>query len=122
MATQTSSGTSIDTESLTGLHWLAIVLALFTGVVHLFLGVSFISDPMGWAFLFAGVVFLAAIAALLIDFRRRLLYILGIPFVAGQIVAWYVVNAPDFSTMGIGDKVVQVALIVVLGILYTRES
>ncbi|UWG48382.1 putative membrane protein [Halanaeroarchaeum sp. HSR-CO] len=118
----TDSGTSIRTESLTGLHWLAIGLALVTGVIHLVLGVSFVSDPMGWSFLFAGVVFFAAIVAVLYDYRRRLIYLLGIPFTGGQIVAWYLVNAPDFSPLGIGDKVVQVVLIVVLALLYTRES
>ncbi|MFW6265723.1 MAG: DUF7475 family protein [Halanaeroarchaeum sp.] len=122
MATSTDTGRAIRTESMTGLHWLAIVLALVTGVIHLVLGVSFIADPMGWSFLFAGVVFLAAIAAVLFDYRRRLIYLLGIPFVAGQIVAWYFVNAPDFSPVGIGDKVVQVVLIVVLVVLYTREA
>ncbi|MGM0399617.1 MAG: DUF7475 family protein [Halobacteriota archaeon] len=122
MSSTTDSGTSIRTESLTGLHWIAIVLALVTGMIHLVLGVSFISDPMGWSFLFAGVVFLAAIVAVLYDYRRRLIYLLGIPFTGGQIVAWYVVNAPEFSPLGIGDKVVQLVLIVVLALLYTREA
>lgn len=122
MATEAASGSSLQTESLTGLHWSAIVLALITGVVHLYLGVSFITDPMGWAFLFAGVVFLAAIGGVLVDYRRRLIYLLGIPFIAAQIVAWYFVNAPDFSTLGLTDKVVQVVLIGILAFLYTREE
>jgi hypothetical protein len=48
--------------------------------------------------------------------------VLGVPFTAGQIVAWYFVNAPDFSPIGIGDKVVQVLLIAVIVVLYMRES
>lgn len=57
---------------------------------------------------------------MLVDYRRKLLYLLGIPFTAGQIPAWYAVNAPGLSPVGIGDKVVQVALIVVLVALYRR--
>jgi hypothetical protein len=122
MATETASGLSLRTESLTPLHWLGIVLALVTAVIHLILGVSFVDSPLGWSFLVAGVGFLAGAAAVLVDYRRRLVYLLGIPFTAGQIVAWYVVNAPDFSPLGVGDKLVQVALIGALAVLYVRSS
>ena len=118
----TESGTRLRTESLTTLHWVGAALAVVTGVLHLYLGALFITDPMGWSFLFAGVGFLGGVAALLVDYRRRLLYLLGVPFTAGQIVAWYVVNAPEFSALGYLDKVVQVALIAVLVVLYRRES
>ncbi|MEF8830124.1 MAG: hypothetical protein V5A23_01120 [Halobacteriales archaeon] len=111
-----------ETESLTGLHWGAAVLALVSGVIHLFLGVSFVDSPMGWSFLFAGVVFVAAVVALLADYRRRLLYLLGIPFTGGQIVLWYAVNVPKFSTLGIVDKVAQVLLVVALVVLYRQET
>lgn len=114
--------TSIRTESLTPLHWVGVVLAVVTGVIHLFLGINFITQPIGWSFLGATLGFFAGVAAVLLDFRRRLVYVLGIPFTAGQIVLWYVVNSPDFSPLGIGDKVVQVALIVVITVLYTRGS
>lgn len=122
MATEGSPATTLQTDSLGGLHWLGIVLALITGVIHVFLAVSFIPEPMGWAFLVAALGFFAAIGAMLIDWRRRLIYVLGVPFTAGQIVAWYFVNAPDFSPIGIGDKVVQVLLIAVIVLLYMRES
>ena len=124
MATSTGSGLSLRTESLTSLHWVGVVLAVVTGVLHLVLGVSFISEQFtfGLSFVVAGVGFFAGAAGVLVDYRRRLLYLLGIPFTAGQIVAWYVVNAPDFSPLGIGDKVVQVLLIVVLVLLYRQEA
>lgn len=121
MATE-STASRLRTESLTGTHWLAIVLAFITGAVHLFLAASFVPEPMGFAFLIAALGFFGAIVAVLVDYRRRVIYLLGIPFTAGQIPAWYVVNAPDFSAMGIGDKVVQVLLIVVIALLYMRES
>jgi hypothetical protein len=113
---------SLRTESLTPLHWAGIALAAATGVIHLVLGASFIADPLGWAFLVATLGFLVGAVAVLVDYRRRLVYLLGVPFTAGQIVLWYVVNAPDFSPLGVADKVAQVLLIVVLVMLYRRES
>ena len=117
-----SSPRSLQTESLTPLHWVAILLAVVTGSIHLFPGVGFIAEPLGWSFLGAALGFFAGVVAVLLDYRRQLVYVLGIPFTAGQIVLWYVVNAPDFSPLGIGDKIVQVALVVVIAILYTRET
>lgn len=116
-----SDDAALALESLTPAHWVGILLAAVTGLIHLWLGVGFITDPLGWSFLFAGVVFFLGIGAVLVDYRRRLLYLLGIPFTAGQILAWYAVNAPGFSPLGIADKVVQVALIVVLLVLYARD-
>lgn len=37
---------------------------------------------------------------------------LGIPFTAGQILLYLIGHAPNFSPLGIGDKVVQGALAV----------
>jgi hypothetical protein len=121
MATATHDS-RIDTTSVSTLHWIGIGLAAITGVVHLYLGVSFITSPLGWSFLVAGVGFLAGAAAVLTSTHQQLVILLGIPFTAGQIVIWYVMNAPEFSPLGIGDKVVQALLIVVLAGLYRRES
>lgn len=122
MASESGIASRLQTGSLTGLHWLAIALAFITGAIHLYLAASFVPEAMGFAFLVAALGFFGGIVAVLVDYRRRLIYLLGIPFTAGQIPAWYVVNAPDFSAMGIGDKVVQVLLIVVIVALYRRES
>jgi hypothetical protein len=115
-------GLSIQTDSLTGLHWLGVALAVISGIIHLVLGVNFIAEPLGWAFLLAAIGFFAGAGAVLVDYKRRLMYLLGIPFTAGQIVAWYVLNAPDFSPPGYADKAVQIVLIVVLIVLYRREA
>ncbi|MFD1599979.1 DUF7475 family protein [Halobellus rarus] len=122
MATQTSDGISLRTETLTGLHWAGVVLAAITGVIHLWLGVSFAPSPLGIAFLVATVGFFGGVAAVLVDYRRRLMYLLGIPFTAGQVVLWYVANAPDFGPPGIADKIVQVLLIAVLIVLYRQSA
>jgi hypothetical protein len=122
MSTSTATLSRFRLETLTPLHWLGVLLAVLTGVLHLYLGIAFITEPLGWSFIAAGIGFFLGVLAVLMDYRRRLVYLLGVPFTGGQIVAWYVVNAPDFSTLGIGDKVVQVILIVVLLVLYSRES
>lgn len=112
------SNTSIETESLTTLHWIGIALAAVTGVVHLGIGVAFGDVLLG----LAGVGFFGAIALLLLNVRRKLLYLVGIPFTGVQVVLYFVFNWPDvFSPVGIGDKVVQVALVAVLVVLYRRE-
>jgi hypothetical protein len=128
MSTATEPG-SIDLETLTPLHYAGILLAVVSGLIHLRLGVGFAPSPLGLSFLFAGVVFLAAGVAVVANYRRRLLYRLGIPFTAGQIVLWYYLNfvagtkafPADVGTLGAVDKVAQVLLLVVLVFLVRRE-
>ena len=115
----------VDSGALGPLHYAGVSLAVVTGVIHLRLGVGFAPSPLGLSFLFAGVVFLAAGAAVVANYRRGLLYRLGIPFTAGQIVLWYYVNfaagtkafPADVGTLGAVDKVAQVVLLVVLALL-----
>jgi hypothetical protein len=126
------SRSTFETASLTRLHWLGIVLALVTGAVHLAFGVLFLDPAAGvlssanaqpLSFVLAGIAFFVAVLLLLLDFRRRLLYLVGIPFTGVQVVLYFALNWPDvLSPGGIGDKVVQVALIAVLVVLYRRES
>ena len=127
MSTTTESG-RIDPETLTPLHYAGILLAVVSGLIHLRLGVGFAPSPLGLSFLFAGVVFLAASAAIVANYRRPLLYQLGIPFTAGQIVLWYYLNfvagtkafPADVGTLGAIDKVAQVLFLVVLALLVRR--
>jgi hypothetical protein len=116
----TASATDARVESLTSLHWVGVGLAAITGGIHLWLGVSFIDSAMGISFLVAGVGFFAGIAAVMAGYRRQLIYLLGIPFTAGQIPIWFAVNWPELGTIGIADKVVQVALVAVLVVLYRQ--
>ena len=118
-----------DTNELTGLHYVGVLLAVVSGLIHLRLGVGFAPSPMGISFLFAGVVFLAAGVGVLVDYHRERLYQLGIPFVAGQIVLWYYFNfatgdksfPADVGTLGAVDKLAQVALVAVLALLLGNE-
>ncbi|MFB6255418.1 MAG: hypothetical protein ABEH58_01615 [Haloplanus sp.] len=115
--------TPFETESLTPLHWIGAVLASLTGVVHLYFGVLAIGTVQGVSFVLAGVALFVAILLLLLDVRRRLLYLVGVPFTGVQVVLYFVLNWPNvLSPGGIGDKVVQVSLIAILVVLYRRES
>jgi hypothetical protein len=117
------TNSAFETASLTRLHWLGIVLAVITGAVHLYFGVLALNTLQGASFVLAGVAFFAAVLLLLLDVRRRLLYLVGIPFTGIQVVLYFVLNWPDvLNPGGIADKVVQVALIAVLVVLYRRAS
>ena len=128
MATAESQGLSLDVSSLSGLHWVGIVAALVTAAVHLLLGVRLAPSGLGISFILAGLGFLGAIALVLLDYRRRAVYAVGIPFTLVQIVLWYVFNfagggksfPADVGTLGAVDKVAQVVLIAVLVALLRR--
>ena len=112
---------SLRTDSLTRLHWAGIVLALLTGIIHLALGIPAVPSALGISFVFAGIGFFAGIGLVLVDYRRQLVYLVGIPFIGIQIVLYFVLNWPDvWNPGGIGDKLIQSALIVVLVVLYRR--
>jgi hypothetical protein len=121
---------TLATDSLTPLHWLGIALAVVSGGIHLWLGVQFLGGGLGIAFLFAGVAFLLGVGAVLIDFRRKTMYLLGVPFTAGQIVLWYYLNfaagdkafPADVGGPGAIDKLAQLALIAVLVVLSQRAG
>lgn len=120
------AGPEPDTDSLTPLHWVGIGCAAITGLIHLWLGVEFIDSPMGWSFLAAGAGFYGAIALVVLDVRRPLVYLVGIPYTAIQIPLWWIANDIEPAELlepgiGVFDKLVQVLLIAVLVALYFRE-
>lgn len=124
MSTDTG-GLSLDTESLSGLAYVGIIAAIISAVIHIQLGVGFIDSPLGISFILAGLGFVGAVALVLVNYRRRTVYAVGIPFTAVQIVLWYVFNfasgnkafPADVGTLGAIDKLAQVVLIVVLIVL-----
>ena len=127
--TGASSTLSLDIDSMTAVHWVGVVCALVTAVVHLVLGVRFAPSGLGISFLLAGLGFVGAIVLLLVDYRRRLLYLVGVPFTAAQIAIWYALNVlpngplafGSIGTFGVVDKVAQVLLILVLLYLFREE-
>ncbi|WP_331235211.1 DUF7475 family protein [Natronorarus salvus] len=118
---------SLSLGTLSTVHWLGIALALVSAGVHLVLGVGFLPHPMGILFILAGTGFAGAVVLLLIDYRRRLLYLVGIPYTGVQIVLWIALNlerisAGEIPPSHLGDKVAQVGLILVLVYLYRTSS
>ncbi len=115
-----------DLDSLTPLHWAAVAMALVSAAVHLVLGVGFLPHWMGVLFVLAAGGFVGAVVLLLVDYRRRLLYVVGVPFTGMQLVGWYAVNQPaglaDLSAVEVVDKVAQIGLVLALIALYARES
>jgi hypothetical protein len=107
-------GGSLDTGSLTRTHWLAILLAIATGVIHVYAGVGEGRLPVA----LAGVGFLGAVVLFLLGYRRTRLYVAGIVYTAIQIPLWYVVKAGEYTTIGYVDKSIQVVFVVLLAYLY----
>lgn len=110
-------GIGFSTAGLTGLHYAAMGLAAITGVIHLYL-----YYVQGFApFLLASLGFFGAIGLILVlPAYRPWLYLVGIPYTLVQMAGWIAAGMPDF-VLGVVDKVVQVALIALLVVLYRRE-
>jgi len=125
METTSNSGFAIETDSLGGRHWFGIALALISAAVHLVLGVRMAPSAMGISFLLAGLGFLGAVVLILLNYRRRTVYAVGIPFVLVQLLLWYLLNfawgpktfPADVGTLGAIDKVAQIMLLGVLIVL-----
>ena len=110
---QSEASGSIGTASLGPIHWIAVVLTVITGVLHVYAGLIEGAPPL----LLAGVGFVVAVGVFLLDYRRRLLYGVGIVYTGIQIPLWYVIKAGNYTMVGYVDKAVQVLLVVVLAVL-----
>lgn len=117
--------TSVSIDSITPLQWIAVGCAVISGVIHLVIGIQSFPGSMPIAFILAGLGFFGAVLLFLLDYRRRMLYLLGVPFVLIQIVLYVLINQradPAISPVEGIDKVVQVLLVIVLVILYRRGA
>ena len=105
--------------------WIGILAAAVSGVIHLRLGVGNAPSPLGISFLLAGVAFVIAAGFVVVGYRRRTVYVVGIPFTLVQIATWYYANfaagdksfPADVGTLGAVDKIAQLLLIAVLVVL-----
>lgn len=116
----------LDVAALTPLHWVGLLAAVVSAAVHFALGIGFLPHWMGIAFLVSTGGFLAGSWLVVTGRQRRRVYLLGIPFTAGQIAWWYLANRPE-SLEALGpaellDKVAQIVLMIVLVILYLRDG
>lgn len=103
---------------LTQVHWTALSLAALTGFIHLYLYTTEDWLP----FLLAGAGFVGAIG-LFFSLRsfRRPIYVVGVLFTLAQIVG-YVLFPMGPVWLGVFDKAVQVALVLVLGYLFVASG
>ncbi|WP_138005507.1 hypothetical protein [Halalkalirubrum salinum] len=99
--------------SLTQPQWLAVALVVVTGVLHVYAGIVEGRIPVA----LAGVGYAGSLVLFFFDYRRRLLYLLGIPYTAVQFPLWIVAKS-EYGMIDYVDKAVQVALILVLIYLY----
>ena len=116
----------LQLSSLTPLHWVAVAMAAVSAIVHLVVGIDLLPHWMGVLFVLATGGFLGGIALVLVDVRRKLVYLAGIPFTGSQILFWYILANPTslgaLDVTELVDKVAQLLLIVALVVLYARES
>ena len=103
--------------SLTQLQLLAGVLVVVTGVLHVYAGIVEGRIPVA----LAGVGYGGALVLFFLDYRRRLLYLIGIPYTAVQFPLWIVAKS-EYTMVGYVDKTVQVVLILVLVYLYLNTA
>lgn len=101
--------------SLTQLQWLAIALVAITGVLHVFAGVVEGRPPVA----LAGVGYAGALVLFFLNYRRRLLYLIGIPYTAVQFPLWILAKS-EYGMVDYVDKAVQAILILVLLYLYLK--
>jgi hypothetical protein len=100
---------------LTGAHWVAVALIVVTGVLHIYAGIVEGRIPVA----LAGVGYAGALVLFFLNYRRKLLYAIGIPYTAIQIPLWIVAKS-EYGVVDYVDKAVQVALIAFLAYLYVR--
>ena len=105
---------SVDKSgSLTSVQWLAVSLVVLTGVLHVYAG--FVEGRIPVAL--AGFGYAGALVLFFVGYRRRLLYLIGVPYTAVQIPIWLVAKS-EYGVVDYVDKATQVVLILVLGYLY----
>ena len=102
---------------LTQLQWLAVALVVVTGVLHVYAGLAEGRIPVA----LAGVGYAGALVLFFIDYRRRLLYLIGIPYTAVQFPLWIVAKS-EYGMVDYVDKAAQVVLILVLVYLYLNTQ
>ena len=102
-----------ERESLSRLQWLAVSLVVITGVLHVYAGVIEGRIPVA----LAGFGYAGALVLFFVGYRRRLLYLIGVPYTAVQIPIWLVAKS-EYGVVDYVDKATQVVLILVLGYLY----
>jgi hypothetical protein len=95
------------------MHWFAVALVVVTGVLHVYAGIVEARIPVA----LAGVGYGGALVLFFLNYRRKFLYAVGIPYTAVQFPLWIVAKS-EYMAVDYVDKATQVVLILVLAYLY----
>lgn len=118
-------------ESKTRLmRYITVLLASISGTIHVYLGYITGFSLLGASYLVAGAIFIIGIVSIAVNFKRKIVYLLSIPFLLSQIFIWYYVNRIPISFLLAGepfldtlDKLVQTILIILVSIqLYLEQN
>jgi hypothetical protein len=99
------------------LRLLIAITGVITALVHLYLGISYLSDRLGPAFLLNGITYLVLVAAVVfspsfLQGRERLVHYILMGFAALTIVLWFLFNQENLvDPVGIFTKVDELLLI-----------
>ena len=113
------------------INWKHIVLTLLSGIsayIHLVLGLRIGLEPLGISFILATLGFAAGSILVILNYNRKIIYLLGIPFLISQIIAWYWLNGINIEMIpralniyDLVDKTAQIILLILLTHLLREE-
>ena len=123
-----ASVTSDSSSVFTGLPsssvaYLAIVAALVSAAIHLWLAPVLLSFAPTQAVLFvlAGLGWIGGIIVFLTRYWRRAFYLLAIGFALAQLIAFIVLNGP-LTTMSITAKAAEAVFVIIATYLYVNTQ
>lgn len=102
-------------QKITGIQLGIIILTIATAAIHLFVAVIF--PQMRTLFILNGLGYLALLAAYFLpqfSSYRSIVRWLLIAFTAVTVIGYFVVNGIKVDLLGWADKVIEIALIVLL--------
>lgn len=115
-------------KELNLLHYTGFLAAAVSAGIHFYLAPQIGLNLLGLSFVIAGLGFTAGITAVTLDYKRKTVYLLGLPFTLGQIIIWYYMNSVPLESLLRGeplldfiDKLAQTLLIIILVILYAKS-
>lgn len=131
MSVNTRSGGSLLTLPETPVGYLAILLALVTGVIHLFLGpqVMGFSRTLGVLFIFNGLGFVGGVVVYLTRYWRQELYLVAALYGLATVLAFFVFQGfgvdafyrqGSLNVMAVVSKTVEVLFAAVTAYLYAE--
>jgi hypothetical protein len=120
--TSVESGSTFRIGSFTTVHWVAVVTAVVSAVIHLYLAPKVLNFElmMGVLFALAGLGYFGGIGIFLTKYWRRELYLAAALFSLAQIVIW-VATGMNNPTFAYPDKAAQVVHVVAVAMLYLQD-